>query len=100
MIITTSQATDDALPLSELIFVEGGITMTQAARVADECFAQLGGRRAATHPTTPLRWAKKGHLRPDGTRVYLEVVRFGGKWLTSKAAIMRFIAAQQEAPPP
>lgn len=95
---TTSNSDTTVLTTTsvEVITAEGGISMTQAAHVADECFADFGGRRASTHPTTPLRWHKRGHRRADGTRVFLEAIRFGGKWLTSRAAIIRFISAQQE----
>lgn len=41
-------------------------------------------------PATPFRWAKYGINRPDGTRVKLESIRVGGRWLTSVEALARF----------
>lgn len=39
-----------------------------------------------------LRWITDGVPGPDGTRVRLEGVRLGGRWLTSEEAIVRFAA--------
>jgi hypothetical protein len=47
--------------------------------------------------STLWRWARKGVRLPDGTRVYLEVVRLAGRWLTSVEALRRFVAAQTPA---
>ena len=80
----------DAAGLVETLTQEGLISMSAAARVADEFLAPSGKKGARTHPTTTLRWAKVGHLRADGTRVYLAVIRFGRKMMTSRAAILRF----------
>lgn len=42
-----------------------------------------------------FRWIVHGVLAPDGrTRVRLEASRCGGRWLTTMAAVERFIAAQ------
>jgi hypothetical protein len=38
----------------------------------------------------------KGVRLPDGTVVKLEAIRIGGKLMTSKAAVLRFFAAQQQ----
>jgi hypothetical protein len=86
----------DAAGLVETLTQEGLISMSAAARVADEFLAPSGKKGARTHPTTTLRWAKVGHLRADGTRVYLAVIRFGRKMMTSRAAILRFFSEQQE----
>jgi hypothetical protein len=36
------------------------------------------------------RWVKKGAPGPDGSRVRLEAVRVGGRWITSEEALQRF----------
>jgi hypothetical protein len=40
--------------------------------------------------STPFRWATKGLKGPDGQLVHLEVIRHGGKLLTSLEALARF----------
>ncbi|MBA4068009.1 MAG: hypothetical protein C0501_30755 [Isosphaera sp.] len=42
--------------------------------------------------STVWRWVNQGHRR-GGRVVKLEAARLGGRWLTSKAAIARFMAA-------
>jgi Protein of unknown function (DUF1580) len=44
-----------------------------------------------THISTLLRWATKGAKGPDGTIVRLEALRLGGRWVTSREAIQRFM---------
>lgn len=51
----------------------------------------------ATHAATIWRWVLTGIRLPDGSRLHLEACRLGGRWLTSEAAISRFIAAQTPA---
>ena len=46
------------------------------------------GRRL--NPTTPWRWATKGSRTPAGAVVKLEVIRCGGRTLTSVEAVKRF----------
>ncbi|MFO0803436.1 MAG: hypothetical protein U0791_09985 [Gemmataceae bacterium] len=46
-----------------------------------------------TNPATVWRWARVGALTPGGMRVKLEVVKVGMSWLTSDAAVDRFVAA-------
>jgi hypothetical protein len=46
------------------------------------------GRR--THLSTLLRWVLTGARGPDGSRVRLEAVRLGGRWMTTRAALQRF----------
>jgi hypothetical protein len=46
------------------------------------------------NPSTVFRWIKDGVRLPGGSRVRLEAVRLGGRWLTSGPAIERFIACQ------
>jgi hypothetical protein len=45
-------------------------------------------------PSTIFRWIAEGVRLPNGSRVRLEAVRLGGRWLTSVPAIERFIARQ------
>ena len=37
-----------------------------------------------------LRWIVNGLPGPDGTRVRLEAIRLGGRWLTSREALSRW----------
>jgi hypothetical protein len=41
-----------------------------------------------------LRWVTLGVPGPDGGRVKLEAGRLAGKWITTAAALRRFVAAQ------
>jgi hypothetical protein len=41
-----------------------------------------------------LRWVTRGVIGPNGVRVHLEAARLAGKWITTPAAIRRFVAAQ------
>jgi hypothetical protein len=43
-----------------------------------------------THLSTILRWVLRGAKAPDGSRVRLEAVRLGGRWVTSREALQRF----------
>jgi hypothetical protein len=72
---------------------EGAIPMAAASRVIGESFK--GNRR--THPSTLMRWIVKGILLPNGDRLKLEGFRLNGRYMTSRAAVVRFIAAQQPA---
>jgi len=45
------------------------------------------------NPATVWRWARIGATTPSGERVRLEVVKVGMSWLTSDAAVNRFVAA-------
>lgn len=60
---------------------------------------RAAGRITATHSATCHRWATEGLLLPDGTRLRLESIKSGGRVLTSKPALMAFIAAQQRHEP-
>ena len=48
-----------------------------------------------THPRTITRWMLAGIDLPDGRRLKLEHVRAGGRLLSSRAALTRFLEAQQ-----
>lgn len=46
-----------------------------------------------------LRWVLEGALGPDGKeRIALEAVRMAGRWVSSKAALQRWLAAQTPQP--
>jgi hypothetical protein len=47
-----------------------------------------------------LRWVINGIRLPDGSVVRLEAARCSGRWLSSPAAIQRFLAAQTPSLPP
>jgi hypothetical protein len=49
------------------------------------------GRR--THLSTLIRWITTGAKAPDGVRVRLEGYRMGSRWMTSAAALTRFMEA-------
>jgi hypothetical protein len=51
------------------------------------------------HPATVTRWMLHGVRTRDGRTVRLEGVRCGGRWVTSEAAIERFLLAQREPTP-
>jgi hypothetical protein len=52
------------------------------------------GRNAKrTHLSTLLRWILDGATAPDGSRVRLEAVRLGGRWMTTREALSRFATA-------
>ncbi len=44
----------------------------------------------ALHPSVLFRWAKRGLVAADGSRVYLEVVKAGSALATSREALQRF----------
>lgn len=52
------------------------------------------GRMTGQHSASAQRQATQGLLLPDGSRLRLEAIKHGGRLLTSKQAVKRFIAAQ------
>jgi hypothetical protein len=48
-----------------------------------------GGKRC--HLSTLLRWILHGAKSPTGEVVRLEAVRLGGRWVTSREALQRFV---------
>src|SRR5262245_48800337 len=61
------------------------LTLCQASRILPP-----GRNGAQPHLGTLLRWILKGARKSDGSLVRLEAIRFGNKWLTSRAAINKF----------
>jgi hypothetical protein len=45
-----------------------------------------------------VRWITSGVIGPQGKRIKLEAARLAGKWVTTPAAIGRFVAAQTPGP--
>ncbi len=64
---------------------ETPLSLEAAARLVPPA---RGGKRC--HISTILRWILDGSRAPDGSRVRLEAVRLGGKWVTSAPALQRF----------
>lgn len=73
---------------------EGLIGLSEAAKL----FGTYRGGRP-THPATVGRWALHGVRLGDGRLVRLETIRLAGRLGTSRAAVERFLAAQQGAEP-
>ncbi|MBY0514016.1 MAG: DUF1580 domain-containing protein [Gemmataceae bacterium] len=95
-VATTGQSAAAAGPAPSLvqkILDEKPIGMAAAA-------ALVGSFRRGrpTHCATVTRWCAKGVKRADGRVVRLESVRVGGRMVTSKAAVVRFLEAQQREP--
>jgi hypothetical protein len=64
---------------------ENLVSLTEAARLLPPA---RDGR--PVHTSCILRWCLRGARSPAGSRVRLEAVRLGGRWVTSKQAIQRF----------
>jgi hypothetical protein len=73
------------------IISEGAIGMAECARLLGSF---RGGRPC--HPSTPTRWCLSGVRLPDGRILRLEHYRTAGRLMTSRPALLRFLAAQQE----
>jgi hypothetical protein len=82
----------DSTQVAEEIARGEGLTLAQAAR----CLPQSRNDKPVS-PSTLWRWAHSGVKLADGTRVRLEVARLGCRWLTSRAALVRFLQAQNPA---
>ena len=50
-------------------------------------------------PSTLFRWVRAGVVVEGGERVRLEAVRVSGRWLTSRAALARFLKRQTPSAP-
>lgn len=83
------QAILDNLQVIDEILAGDGISLAQAARLVP---AFRPGR--PTNPATVWRWAAKGVRLSNNTVIKLETCRIGGRQMTSRAALGRFIAAQ------
>jgi hypothetical protein len=74
-----------------IVEILGGdaLSLAQAAKLVP---AFRTGR--PTHTATVWRWSAKGVRLAGGQKVKLETCRLGGRQMTSRAALGRFIAAQ------
>jgi hypothetical protein len=70
-----------------------GLTFAQAAKLLPR---NRGGR--PVNQATLFRWATKGIELPGGQRLRLAAVRIGIHYSTSRAALIRFIDAQNPEP--
>lgn len=89
----THSAPVGAAALVERILSEGPVGMSGIARL---CGSYRAGK--PTHPSTVCRWAKQGVRLTDGRTVRLEAVSLNGRLVSSRAAFVRFLAAQQSLP--
>jgi hypothetical protein len=76
-------------PITHEILSGSGLNLRQSAR----CFPPYRENRPVS-PSTVFRWIRSGVRLPDGTQLRLEARRLGGRWLTSREAMRRFIDAQ------
>lgn len=81
------------LELTKRLMSEGLISMSEAAKLFGSCRSG-----AATHRATLTRKCLKGDRLPDGTRLRLEHVRVANRLMTSRAAVVRYVAALTAAP--
>jgi hypothetical protein len=56
---------------------------------------RAGGKSGNPRPETIWRWATSGVLGPGGARIKLEAARLAGRLLSTRAALRRFLRAQQ-----
>lgn len=86
-----NDAPKTAAVITEILAGEG-IGMGAAARLLPSF---RGEGRAC--PSTIWRWISKGHRLPCGEVFHLEAARVAGRWLTSRAAIARFMTVLTDA---
>jgi hypothetical protein len=79
--------------LVERILSEGPIRLAAAAPIVE---ISHGGK--PPHPATMTRWALQGVRLKDGSKIKLEAIRVGNRLMTSRAAVVRFLEAQQDLP--
>jgi hypothetical protein len=85
--LITSPSTPDAQAVIEEALAGDVISLAQVAR---KLSAEDAG---TTAPSTVWRWGTRGVRAPDGRTVRLEVARVGCRWVTSLAALKRFLLA-------
>lgn len=91
-----ADSVSDAVPqvLAEIQSGEG-LSLSAAGRLFP---GHRGG--ASVDPRTVFRWITRGTRTSGGQTVKLESVRVGGRWLTSRGAVARFVAALTDAAAP
>jgi hypothetical protein len=75
----------------EKLIAEGPIGMTETARLLGTF---RGGKPC--HSSTPTRWCLSGIKLRSGRVLRLEHFRTAGRLMTSKPALLRFLAEQQD----
>jgi hypothetical protein len=84
----TNSISDNLSPVASEIQSGDGLSLTMTAKMFP------GHRGQGTiNPSTVFRWIKKGLTLAPGVVIRLEGCRAGARWLTSRAAVGRFIAA-------
>ena len=73
----------------------GGLSLSAAGRL----FPAHRGE-GTVDPSTVFRWVTRGTRAADGRPVRLEAVRVGGRWLTSRGAVARFVTTLTTAADP
>src|SRR5690242_15797742 len=82
------------------ILAGDGLTLSQAARTFPQGRkSRRTDQPAPVNPSTLFRWHKYGVRLSSGVRVHLEAARVGNRLLTSRAALARFVRAQQPDAP-
>ncbi|QJW95617.1 DUF1580 domain-containing protein [Frigoriglobus tundricola] len=86
---------------------EPGARVLSEIQAGDGLALSAAGRLFPAHrgegtvgPSTVFRWVTKGARSNSGQPVKLEAVRVGGRWLTSRAAVARFVHALTDAAAP
>ena len=88
-----SAADSDVTTLADRLVSEGLIGLAPAAKL----FGKSRNEKAR-HPSTLTRYFHDGVKLADGRVVRLECLRVGSQLMTSRAAVLRFLAAQQSVP--
>ncbi len=91
---TTSVADLHQRLLTEIESGEG-LSLSAAGRLFP---GHRGGK--SVDPSTTFRWSTKGVKTAGGEVVKLAAVRVGTRWLTSRSAVARFVAALTAAATP
>ena len=67
--------------------------LAEATMTLDAATGEFGRHRGGKPPClrTVMAWVRSGFRRPDGSRVYLDGVKVGARWVTSREAVARFI---------
>src|SRR5262245_22295980 len=66
------------------------------AKLAEELPPARSGKKC--HLSTLIRWATKGARGPGGQQVRLEAARLGHRWVSTREALARFMAALTPRP--
>ena len=90
--MTVPAALTQELPDRDQLYQEiaagNGLGLAEAARRLPP---SRRGQPVST--ATMTRWIVRGLIGPDGKQVYLAAARAGGRWVTTEAALRRFLAA-------